>query len=412
MTKSTSAPHVGCLALNRRSLNLRNKSHSYMIQRNSQLIEVTVNASERIVHLRTPNETTVGKIMDSCIKMLNLTEDKSLFTLKEKQGSLDLPADQQIGSLLTSDKRQLELCLHKTGKKASSAAVNGPNMNENGSTDTNVQEDQSAREERMKELHQQVDSLHNVISQVQELHQSLVEFCAELKNMDKDADVELLGSVELKQRLESVSGRLSEKRQSLQCLKNNVNTSAVHHSKQLDVQLLEKMKFNCQVFKEEITIVHLSRRVVHLQHALQETKEKARNRSLAIHSLSQLVAPNSSAMFLVLEENQVPEGHYGFTCSYTEDRGLVVVEVENTELHVDDRLVEVNGTPVLNYTLEELTDLLQQGPRAQIVVLRQPPPTLPHCQEHLVSADSMQITRTRSDAVTMETLPRRKVVAI
>lgn len=76
------------------------------------------------------------------------------------------------------------------------------------------------------------------------------------------------------------------------------------------------------------------------------------------------------------------------------------------------RLVEVNGTPVLNYTLEELTDLLQQGPRAQIVVLRQPPPTLPHCQEHLVSADSMQITRTRSDAVTMETLPRRKVVAI
>lgn len=49
--------------------------------------------------------------------------------------------------------------------------------------------------------------------------------------MDKDADVELLGSVELKQRLESVSGRLSEKRQSLQCLKNNVNTSAVHHSK-------------------------------------------------------------------------------------------------------------------------------------------------------------------------------------
>lgn len=79
--------------------------------------------------------------------MLNLTEDKSLFTLKGKQGagrltaqhstahsttsinkpsglirdvflycegSLDLPADQQIGSLLTSEKRQLELCLHKT----------------------------------------------------------------------------------------------------------------------------------------------------------------------------------------------------------------------------------------------------------------------------------------------------------
>lgn len=45
-----------------------------------------VAASERIVHLRTPKETTVGKIMESSIKMLGVTEDKSLFTLKEKQG--------------------------------------------------------------------------------------------------------------------------------------------------------------------------------------------------------------------------------------------------------------------------------------------------------------------------------------
>lgn len=46
-----------------------------------------VAASERIVHLRTPKETTVGKIMDSCIKMLGMTEDKSLFILKETQGA-------------------------------------------------------------------------------------------------------------------------------------------------------------------------------------------------------------------------------------------------------------------------------------------------------------------------------------
>lgn len=44
-------------------------------------------ASERIVHLRTPKETTVEKIMESCIKMMGMTDDKSLFTLKEKKGA-------------------------------------------------------------------------------------------------------------------------------------------------------------------------------------------------------------------------------------------------------------------------------------------------------------------------------------
>lgn len=29
----------------------------------------------------------MGKIMDSCIKMLGMTEDKSLFTLKETLGT-------------------------------------------------------------------------------------------------------------------------------------------------------------------------------------------------------------------------------------------------------------------------------------------------------------------------------------
>lgn len=41
--------------------------------------------------------------------------------------------------------------------------------------------------------------------------------------------------------------------------------------RQLDVRLLEKMKLNCQVFKEEISMVHLNRQVAHLQNALQES---------------------------------------------------------------------------------------------------------------------------------------------
>ncbi|XP_034538164.1 uncharacterized protein LOC117811799 [Notolabrus celidotus] len=116
MSKSKSSPHVSCLSMNRRSLKLRNNSQNISAQRNSQLIEITINASERIVHLRTPKETTVGKIMDSCMKMLGMTEDKSLFILKEKEDSAeDLLLEQQIGSLLTStsDNRQLELHMCK-----------------------------------------------------------------------------------------------------------------------------------------------------------------------------------------------------------------------------------------------------------------------------------------------------------
>lgn len=44
--------------------------------------------------------------------------------------------------------------------------------------------------------------------------------------------------------------------------------------RQLDVRLVEKMKLNCQVFKEEISMVHLNRQVAHLQNALQDRREK------------------------------------------------------------------------------------------------------------------------------------------
>lgn len=51
-------------------------------------------------------------------------------------------------------------------------------------------------------------------------------------------------------------------------------TRTPNSSRQLDVHLLEKMKLNCQVFKEEICVVHLNRQVAHLQHALQAADGK------------------------------------------------------------------------------------------------------------------------------------------
>ncbi|XP_078129859.1 uncharacterized protein LOC144532797 [Sander vitreus] len=418
MSKSKSSPHVSCLSMNRRSLKLRNNSQNYKVQRNSQLIEITINASERIVHLRTPKETTVGKIMESCIKMLGMTEDKSLFILKEKQGlSEELPPDQQIGNLLTSENRQLELHLSKTEKSSGTASQNNPEVNSN--VKKNVEVNQPAKEERIRELNQQVDSLQNVILQVQELHHGLVAFCSEIKNMDGDLDVDRLSSAELMQRLELVKSQLNNKRQSLQTLRDNINNSTAHKKKQLDIRLLEKMKLNCQVFKEEISMVHLNRQVAHLQNALQESyvKEKARKKSLDIGSLSQLVSQQSPAMLLVVQENHNPDGHYGFTCRYREDSGLVVVKVDNAHLCVDDRLVEVNGVSVVNSTQEELTDILLQGPSAKIVVLRQLPsnPTSqqpPLVLQRIVNPNPMQTICPERDVITMETPPQRKVMAI
>ncbi|XP_038592784.1 uncharacterized protein LOC119916896 [Micropterus salmoides] len=424
MSRSKSSPHVSCLSMNRRSLKLRNNSQNCMTQRNSQLIEITINASERIVHLRTPKETTVGKVMDSCIKMLGLTEDKNLLKLKEKQGSSEeLPPNQQIGSLLTSmsEKRQLELYLCKKEQSSGTASQNNPEASsskENSNINKTVQVNQPSKEERIRELNQQVDSLKNVILQVQELHHGLVAFCSELKNMDGDVNVDRLGSAELKQRLEFVKSQLNDKRQSLQTLRDNINNSTAHKKKPLDVRLLEKMKLNCQVFKEEISVVHLNRQVAHLQNALQESyvKEKVQKKSLAIGSLSQLVSPQSPAMLLVVQENHNNDGHYDFTCHYKEGSGLIVVKVDNSHLCVDDRLVEVNGVLVVNSTLEELTDILLQGPCAQIVVLRQPPPTnsqqQPLLRQHMVNPDPMQTICPERDMVTTETLPRRKVMAI
>lgn len=78
------------------------------------------------------------------------------------------------------------------------------------------------------------------------------------------------------------------------------------------------------------------------------------------------------------------------------------------------RLVEVNSVPVLNSTVEEVTELLLQGAGAQIVVLRHPPPAVASQQHPLLplTPSTMQNIGLERAAVTMETPPQRKVIAI
>ncbi|XP_034040857.1 uncharacterized protein LOC117523433 [Thalassophryne amazonica] len=233
--------------------------------------------------------------------------------------------------------------------------------------------------------------------------------------MDLEVDVEGCTSADLKQKLDVVKSRLKDKRQDLYTLRDT-STSDVK-MKPLEVRLLEKMTQNCQVFKKEISVVHLNRQMAYPRMLYKKSynKERAQKKGLAIGSLSQLVTPQCPAVLMVVQESVRPDGHYGFTCQHREGSGLVVVRVEQTHLCVDDRLVEVNDVPVISSTEEELNDLLVQAPCAQIVVLRQPPPTFtsygdPLLLPHGFDPDPIQSICPGMDVVTKETPPQRKVM--
>ncbi|KAL6466820.1 hypothetical protein MHYP_G00246240, partial [Metynnis hypsauchen] len=254
MTKSQSSPQINCFAMNQHSHKFRHKEKNFALHRNTHLVEVTINALEQIVHLRTPKDTSVGKVMESCLRMLGIKEDKGHFSLKSKKGcSEEFSITQQIGSLLGSETRllELELCKKFLPEKPSDA----PESHE--CNILNVLEDiqnmnQQSKDGKIQELNQQVDSLQNVILQVQELHQGLVSFCSELKTIDGQLDAEMLDSLELKRRLNQAQDQLQEKRQSVQTLRDNLSTAPGQKNKRAEVWLLEKMRLNCRVFQDEI----------------------------------------------------------------------------------------------------------------------------------------------------------------
>ncbi|KAI4884699.1 hypothetical protein NFI96_014123 [Prochilodus magdalenae] len=383
MTKSKSSPQINCVTMNQSSHKFRYKS-THSAQRaklcsSSQLspcgdnnycseallkqkVISVVLAFERIVHLRTPKDTSVGKVMESCLRMLGIKEDKGDFNLKIKKGSSEeFSVDQQIGNLLGSETRLLELELCK--KSWFEIVISGTYLFQQFLNQQGI-------DGKIQELNQQVDYLQNVILQVQELHQGLVAFCSELKNMDRQQDIEKLDSLELKRRLGQTQDKLQEKRQSLQILRDSLSTAPVQTSKRTEVWLLDKMRLNCQVFQDEIALMHLSRHMGHLQRALEEVEAKERV-TKKNSTLAQLVSPECPTMLVAIEERAGPDGCYSFTVHWMEGHGLQVVHAGNSNLRLNDRLVEVNGVSVVGSSEEELVAILQ-GPVSQLVILRKP----------------------------------------
>ncbi|KAL7855827.1 hypothetical protein AOLI_G00194310 [Acnodon oligacanthus] len=386
MTKSKSSPQINCVVMNQHSHKFRHKEKNFVLHRNTHLVEVTINALEQIVHLRTPIDTSVGKVMESCLRMLGIKEDKGHFSLKSKKGCLEeFSITQQIGNLVGSETRllELELCKKFLPDKPSNAPESPECSVLNVLEDSIQNMNPQSKDGKIQELNQQVDSLQNVILQVQELHQGLVTFCAELKTFDGQLDAEMLDSLELKRRLSQAQDQLQEKRQSVQTLRDNFSTAPGQKNKQAEVWLLEKMRLNCRVFQDEIALVHLNRHVAYLQTALEEAeaKESAAKKKA---TLAQLVSPECPAMLVAIEERAGPDGHYSFTAHWVEGNGLQVVHSESSNLCLNDRLVEVNGVNVVGSTEEELAALLQR-PFSQLVILRklhlQPSLEHPKCRQ-------------------------------
>ncbi|XP_056327424.1 uncharacterized protein LOC130240033 [Danio aesculapii] len=283
-------------------------------------------------------------------------------------GRLDeISPEQQIGELPGSETRLMELHLCKKGTQK-----DGPGSPDNiiCTADDVQSKNLQNNNEKIRELNQQVASLQNVIIQVQELYHGLVAFCSELKKMEEEEEVDAVQTdrVDVKRRLSEAQDSLKRKRQSLQMLRDSFNTAPAQKNKPLEVRILEKMRLNCQVFKDEITLVHLNRQVSHLREVLEKTqaKEKAERKS---PSLSQLVSLQSPVMLVATQEKADSDGHYAFSARWDEGQGLMVVQTEGTSLCLNDRLVEVNGVSVLGSSQDELETLLNTH-TAHIIVLR------------------------------------------
>ncbi|XP_052333411.1 uncharacterized protein LOC118379281 [Oncorhynchus keta] len=193
MSKSKSSLQKSCLNMNP----MNSFKFSPMVQRNSQLMEFTINGS-----------------------------------------SEELIPDQHGSDLVISENHQLELQLCKKSKSVSKAptpGVNGYHDNGHVSQNRQIQPIQvvslPGKEEKIRELNQQVDSLQNVILQVQEIHHGLVAFCSELKSMGVEVDTSALSFPELEQRLGLAMRLLRDKRHSLESLRETIGDAGAQRNK-------------------------------------------------------------------------------------------------------------------------------------------------------------------------------------
>ncbi|MGH0160202.1 UNVERIFIED_CONTAM: hypothetical protein FKN15_038782, partial [Acipenser sinensis] len=221
------------------------------------------------------------------------------------------------------------------------------------------------RKDKINELNRHIDSLKDVIHQVQDLQQSLILF--NLEHMDSDFSTELTCLTDIEHDLNQNESKLQEKERLVQSWQHRCSKQ----ESPAEEHLLDKMKLDCQIFIEEISLLYLKRQKAYLRsmHQMYKAKESYTKQSLA---LTQLITPQSPGLLLVALETSGPGG-YGFTVQWKEGHGLLVVEAVNSQLCINDRLLEVNGVSVVDCGEEELKPLLSCQ-SSRIVVLRKSNP--------------------------------------
>ncbi|XP_041107538.1 uncharacterized protein LOC121316559 [Polyodon spathula] len=191
--------------------------------------------------------------------------------------------------------------------------------------------------------------------------------------MDSDFSTELTSLTDIEHDLNQNESKLQEKERLVQSWQHRCSKQDAQSVSPAEVHLLDKIKLDCQILIEEISLLYLERRKAYLRsmHQMCKAKESYTKQSLA---LTQLITPQSPGLLLVAQETSGPGG-YGFTIRWKEGHGLLVVEAVNSQLCINDRLLEVNGVSVVDCGEEELKPLLSCQ-SSRIVVLRKSNPLI------------------------------------
>ncbi|XP_072906367.1 uncharacterized protein [Hemitrygon akajei] len=337
----------------------------------SNLINLSVKAFQRNLQLRVPRDSTVAKVIDACRKILGLKEDANLLSLNivnSRTGKVveELQADKQIGELKLLGVKELKLQLCKRNRSRLEKEVESymknescqPNLaSEPGVAPTSPQGylhigNQSCQ----KEVRMEEDEIVELQKCFFSLHQEAV-----------DLFTGNVFPIKPQEELYNSESELLKKEQLIQHLKLAQQVLENDSFNSIDRSLLELLKLDYQIMKETIHIFCQKHQQAPSSSLLEFRGTKGNSNRPSV-TLSQLIAPNSTAVLVTVQEAANSDG-YGFTVKRHADQGLQIETAESSDLQPNDRLVEVNGVCVLNASEEEFRAYLTT-PSVQMLVLR------------------------------------------
>ncbi|XP_069787954.1 uncharacterized protein [Narcine bancroftii] len=308
--------------------------------KNSNLVNLSVKAFQRKLQLRVPRDSTVAKVIDACRKILGLKEDVRLLSLNivtSKTGEVveELQAYKHIGELKLLGRKEfkLQLCKKTTinfSKLEKEAELSVPNessqpvhVSEPGVapassqgyllTGQNSQKEPGTEEDEIKELQKCFFSLHQEMVDLLTVHVPSTN----------------------QQGLYHSESKLLEKEQLIQHLTLAQRVLGNDSFSSRNKSLLELLKLDYQILKERASTFHLNQQQAPRSRLQDFQSTKIHNNQQSV-ALSQLIAPYSTSMLVIVQEAAKPGG-IGFTVKQHASHGWQIVTAENSDLQPNDR---------------------------------------------------------------------------